>query len=96
MPRFHNINGVRVQFTAQQELDKDAKEQAWRNGAYPREMAFVRKGRDRLLRATDFYALSDTVPLTEEMATYRQQLRDLPATLTTLEEAEDVHFPVKP
>jgi len=31
MPRFHNINGVRVQFTAQEELDRDAKEQAWRD-----------------------------------------------------------------
>ena len=33
MPRFHNINGNRVQFTAEEETARDAEEQAWTDGA---------------------------------------------------------------
>jgi len=32
MPRYHNINGNRVQFTEAEELARDAEEQAWRDG----------------------------------------------------------------
>lgn len=41
------------------------------------EAANARITRDELLKATDFYALSD-VTLSSEMATYRQLLRDVP------------------
>ena len=52
----------------------------------------VRSKRNELLAATDFYALSD-VTLSAEMATYRQALRDLPASV---ENSEDVVWPEKP
>ena len=52
----------------------------------------VRKERDSLLAETDFYALSD-VTMSAEMATYRQALRDLPASV---ENSEDVVWPEKP
>ena len=52
----------------------------------------VRTQRDILLAATDFYALSD-VTLSAEMATYRQALRDLPASTAN---SEDVVWPTKP
>ena len=32
MPRFHNINGVKVQFTAEEETARDAEEATWANG----------------------------------------------------------------
>jgi len=38
----------------------------------------LRIERNRLLKKTDHYGLSD-VPMSEEMKTYRQALRDLPA-----------------
>ena len=38
----------------------------------------VRAKRDFLLKETDFYALSD-VTMPDEMATYRQALRDVPS-----------------
>ena len=95
MPRFHNINGVRVQFTAQEELDRDAKEQAWRDGAFDRQIARLREDRNSLLSATDFYGLQD-VSMTQDMTNYRQALRDLPEGLTTVEEVEAVTFPTKP
>ena len=77
MPRYHNINGVRVQFTAEEETARDAEEQAWRDGAFDRAIARLRERRNNLLKATDFYALSD-VTMSEDMETYRQELRDIP------------------
>ena len=52
----------------------------------------VRKERNELLAATDFYALSD-VTMSDDMETYRQALRDLPASV---ENSEDVVWPEKP
>ena len=54
MPRFHNINGVRVQFTAEEETARDVEEQAWADGAFDRAIADLRDKRNRLLAATDF------------------------------------------
>mgnify|MGYP005828289961 FL=1 len=95
MPRFHNINGNRVQFTAEEETARDAEEQAWADGAFDRAIADLRDKRNRLLAATDFYALSD-VTMSEDMTTYRQELRDLPDGLTTVEEVNTVTWPTKP
>ena len=33
MPRYHNINGERIQFTAEEEAARDAEEQAWADAA---------------------------------------------------------------
>ncbi len=52
----------------------------------------VRKERNELLAATDFYALSD-VYMSDDMAAYREALRDLPASV---ENSEDVVWPEKP
>jgi len=52
----------------------------------------VRTHRDELLAATDFYALSD-VTMSADMATYREALRDLPASTAN---SEDVVWPTKP
>ena len=52
----------------------------------------VRKERNELLAVTDFYALTD-VPMSADMTTYRQALRDVPASV---ENSEDVVWPEKP
>lgn len=52
----------------------------------------IRIERNKLLAETDFYALSD-MTLTDEMKTYRQQLRDLP---TSTSNPNDVVYPEKP
>ena len=52
----------------------------------------ARKERNELLAETDFYALSD-VTMSDDMATYRQALRDLPESV---ENSEDVVWPEKP
>ena len=95
MPRYHNINGVRVQFTAEEETARDAEEAAWEAGAFDRAIEDLRQKRNRLLSATDFYGLQD-VTMSEDMTTYRQELRDLPNGLTTVEEVNNVTWPTKP
>ena len=95
MPRYHNINGNRVQFTAAEETARDAEEQAWADGALARAQADLRAKRNRLLAETDFYALSD-VTMSDDMKTYRQELRDLPAGKDTVEKCDNATFPTKP
>ena len=95
MPRYHNINGERVQFTAAEETSRDAEEKAWADGALGRAQANLRSRRNQLLAETDFYALSD-VTLSDDMKTYRQELRDLPAGKDTVEKCDNVTWPTKP
>ena len=38
MVRYHNINGVKVQFTAEEETARDNEETAWANGALNRAL----------------------------------------------------------
>ena len=95
MPRYHNINGNRVQFTAEEETARDAEEQAWADGAPARALANLRAKRNRLLAETDYYALSD-VAMSDDMKTYRQNLRDLPAGKDTVAKCENATWPTKP
>ena len=80
MPRYHNINGQSVQFTADEEIARDAAEATWAAGANDRQAAKVRKERDAKLAACDWRASSD-VTLSTEWRTYRQALRDVPSQL---------------
>ena len=95
MPRYHNINGNVVQFTAEEETARDAEEQAWADGALARAQADLRSRRNQLLAETDFYALSD-VTMSDDMKTYRQELRDLPSGKDTVEKCNNATFPTKP
>ena len=95
MPRHHNINGVQVPFTAEEEAQRDTEEQAWNDGAFDRAMADLRQRRDSLLKATDYLALSDNT-LSADMTTYRQDLRDITNGLTTIEDVNAVTWPTKP
>ena len=95
MPRYHNINGNKVQFTEAEETARDNEETAWANAAPARALAGMRERRNQLLAKTDFYALSD-VTMSEAMTTYRQDLRDLPSGLSTVEDVENVTYPTKP
>ena len=95
MPRYHNINGNRVQFTAEEEAARDAEEQAWADAAPARALADLRAKRNRLLAETDYLALSDNT-LSDDMKTYRQDLRDLPAGKATVAKCENATWPTKP
>ena len=95
MPRFHNINGNRVQFTAEEETARDAEEKAWADGAVGRAQADLRAKRNRLLAETDYLALSDNT-LSDNMKTYRKDLRDLPAGKDTVDKCNNAVFQNKP
>ena len=95
MPRYHNINGVKVQFTAEEETARDTEEQAWADGALARALADMREKRNQLLAETDYYALSD-VTMSSDMTNYRQALRDLPDGLDTVEKVNNKAYPTKP
>ena len=95
MTRYQNINGVRVQFTAEEETARDNEETAWTNGEVARELNKLRDRRNALLAETDYLALSDNT-LASNMATYRQQLRDLTSGLDTVDKINNVTWPTKP
>ena len=95
MPRYHNINGVKVQFTDAEETARDNEEAAWANAAPTRALEELRTRRNRLLAETDYLALSDAT-LTDAMTTYRQALRDLPSGKDTVEKCENATWPTKP
>ena len=95
MARYKMVDGVRIQFTPEEETARDAEEAAWAAGAFDRAIDELRRNRTRRLTATDWYALQD-VGLSDAMTAYRQDLRDLPAGLTTVEQVKAVSWPVKP
>ena len=95
MPRFHNINGTNVQFTAAEETARDNEEAAVLAAAPTRALADLRSKRNRLLAETDYLALSDAT-LTSAMTTYRQALRDLPDGKDTVAKCENATWPTKP
>ena len=95
MARHKIVDGVRIEFTPEEELARDQEEAAWAAGAFDRDIARLRINRDSKLASTDWYALQD-VTMSDAMAAYRQDLRDLPAGLTTVEEVKAVSWPVKP
>ena len=95
MARHKMVNGVRIDFTPEEEAARDAEEAAWAEGAFDRAMVGLREDRNRNLADTDWYALQD-VTMSDAMTAYRQDLRDLPAGLTTSEEVQAVSWPTKP
>ena len=95
MARHKMVNGVRIEFTPEEEVARDAEEAAWAAGRFDRDISELRNDRNRKLSSTDWYALSDVV-MSQDMTDYRQALRDLPAGLTTVEEVKAVSWPVKP
>jgi len=95
MPRFKLVNGVSIQFTAEEEAARDAEEATYAAGAFDRAIAGVRSKRNALIAATDYLALSDNT-LSTEMTTYRQALRDITNSVTTVDQVNAITWPTKP
>ena len=84
MPMYKVVNGVRTQLTEAEEAELDADREAG-----DLDMTPIRALRDGRLRGTDWTQLTDAplgAPTAEEWATYRQALRDLPATYSRVSE----------
>ena len=95
MPRFKNVNGERIQFTAEEETARDAEEKAWTDAAPARRMVDLRQKRNALLAETDYMALGD-VTLSDAWKTYRQALRDITNTTPSDDALSNITFPTKP
>ena len=84
MPRYKIVNNVRIELTAEEEAEMDAQAEA-----ADLDMNHIRGQRDGQLRGTDWTQIGDAAladHTAEEWATYRQTLRDLPATYSRVSE----------
>ena len=89
------VNGEVIKLTAEENAQRDLEEQAWADGAFDRAISQLRIQRNARLAETDFYALSD-LNLSDEMRTYRQELRDITQDLATESDVNAVVWPTKP
>ena len=98
MPRYKITPEGKFQLTEAEELQIDAEEKAWADGANDRLAAEHREPRNELLAESDWTQFNDS-PLTDEAktswATYRTALRDLP-TNENWPSLEDDDWPSAP
>ena len=83
-------------------VDKDDKTVSWDASAVAKKQAELEKAADlealrvertKLLSETDWWDASDTPAMTDEQKKYRQDLRDITKTYSSL---NDVKWPTKP
>ena len=99
MPRFHNINGNRVQFTEAEETAWDNAETTHANAAPARALTRLREKRDGLLQSSDWEIMQELEKgnaISDNMKTYRQALRDLPDGKDTVDKCNNATWPTKP
>ena len=89
------VDGVLVELTDEEQAFRDAEEKAWADGEADRNMAELRRQRNKLLVETDYMALSD-VTMTDAWKTYRQELRDITKQTPTDIRLSNIKFPKKP
>ena len=76
------VNGILVPLTATDIAEFEQQEKIWQDQAYDRALRRLREKRNQILADTDWIitkGLEQEIDLTE-WKTYRQALRDLPAT----------------
>ena len=88
------VDGVLVDLTSE-EIAEFNQKLADAPSKFDNAMADLRHKRNDKLAETDFHGMSDRT-MSTEMATYRQELRDLTNGLTTVEQVNAVVFPTKP
>ena len=99
MPRYKNVNGEVIQFTAAEETARDNEEAAWANAAPARALATLRDRRNGLLQSSDWEIMQELEKgnaISSDMRTYRQALRDLPAGKDTVDKCNNATWPTKP
>ena len=73
----HNINGIEIDFTPEEEAAKDAEAKAWDDARPSRKLEEIKKIRNQKLFETDYLALSDNT-MSDEMKAFRKSMRDIP------------------
>ncbi|MDC3283356.1 phage tail assembly chaperone [Planctomycetota bacterium] len=92
MPNYKIVNNVKTELTNEEQATVDAGITASLLERPERDLFNLRKKRNELLAETDYLALSDNT-LSDEMTTYRQALRDITDTYSSL---NTVVWPTKP
>ena len=85
------VNGVVRDMTSEEIASSDSDREAI---GYEMAIQDLRIQRNFLLSKTDWTANSDVV-MSDAMKTYRQQLRDAPAGLDTVEKVQAYEFPTE-
>tara|TARA_R100001126_G_C4826962_1_gene149759 strand:+ start:595 stop:876 length:282 start_codon:yes stop_codon:yes gene_type:complete len=88
-----NVNGKEIEMTAD-EISEFESSQITIN-QFDVAIKTLRLQRNKLLEETDYLALFDNT-MSEEIKTYRQELRDITNGLTTEEQVKAVEFPERP
>ena len=88
-------NGIKIDLTAEEIAAIRDQDIITANAAPAVALEELRNKRNRRLAETDWMANSD-VTMSDEMKTYRQELRDITNGITTVEQVNDVVFPTKP
>ena len=70
-------NGKIVDLTADEIAKIEAERKEWNDALPTRQLAEIRKIRNRKLSETDYLAMSDNV-LSDEMKAFRKSMRDIP------------------
>ena len=90
------VDGIVVDMTAEEIAARQAEEQEWTDGAAARNLSSLREERNKRLGDTDWEItkhkeLGTNIPTA--LKTYRQALRDITNSATSL---DDVTWPEKP
>ena len=81
MARKKMLNGVLVNYTAEEEAQADIDKKKWEDESASRKLTKIKQIRLQKLQKTDWMATSD-VTMPDYIKTWRQTLRDLPANHT--------------
>ena len=81
MARKKMLNGVLVNYTAEEEAQADIDQKNWEDESAERKLEQIKKIRLQKLIDTDYLANSD-VTMPDYIKTWRQTLRDIPANHT--------------
>ena len=103
---YQTVNGVRQLITDDEKVikggglvgaktNREAEIKEFEDAQLDRDLSELREKRNKLLAETDYLALNDNT-LANNMKTYRQELRDLPSGLDTVEKVANVTWPTKP
>ena len=89
------VNDKKVELTADEIKELEARDVEWAKGEYDRLMLSIRQERTNLLAECDWMGMSD-LTMSDAWKTYRQKLRDITKGVDTVDKAKAVTMPEKP
>lgn len=76
------VNGIVRDLTTEEQAEYDARNKAWDDASAERKLAKIKFIRLQKLEETDYMANSDYI-MPDDVKTWRQAMRDIPANHTT-------------